>query len=1607
MSTAITPKTNDVLFGRGHAITVHPGNQLLLSMVLAQKQNFMQSKRLHKRKIACDIVNDIQKLGGRFLTEGPNGGSGESNVALSISEKIWFCVDREKAVSKVMFRLGENDKGFGRAQTQIKQGYNNFPQQSLQNNARVVGSTNLDALTGCCSQNIQLGFVTPSVDMGGDNAATESAEDTASILRRVNVQLDAQQNTINAEQKTIIGYSPTQPRACIPLSGQVDATILQPTSTNLEIAECLVPSNHLDDLSFDQSLLRLDPPISLNKPARSLYDTLSDTKITKAFGEQVDKSCGGRVLSVESGARKRLFYWQYANNTTANFPMSVLGFLKLGCLTNRTILLQLKKGEANTQADQRKRTLENAARLALLLTKLFVDCLPETDLSSVKLDDFSINLERDPTVENMLKSRLKPDTNNWTLLQIDFAFPTRVKVPRKYDEPEAMRILGNLLYSIFSQGKSPPSDLMATTALPLHKPTADFNRRSSKTSRMAERSLLSKLIGSNAFPVSICTLISDMVDTGSNGQFSCPFKSFDAIIQELEQMIYQPETFLHDPCSPWGVPLQPKFGETYHGRDREIANLKRVIIQMEKSLNQPKLGLNNSGCLDAIFVSGIAGSGKSHLIQAVRETLSSKWIVAKAKFERGKEHTSRTIVSSMFDQLIFSLVRMKENGNPSDAAQSQQVSNSILNTIGYDSLSSLVDFLPSLASLFDRLSADTTMQMKAEDNEFSLICAITNIIKVLLESDWLIMICCDDLQWADRSSLSMICEVLVSVGSYKLVCSQCLFVGLFRHDEIDDNHPYTIQLSYLELMTSHINTTKIELSTLSKKDICRMLMAELHLPQRFVLHLADAVHKKTSGHAYFVVELLNSLLRKSVIVYNSQSRRYAWDRDVINMIQTGDGVAGLIASNLRALPPASQRALQIISSFGIQTDISLLKCLENFQEGIVSSLDTFVEMGILDRAGPLVIFTHDLIQKEADEIMSLADRQKLYLDIGMFLGEQANNENSARISSAAADLGDLQLADREFFAGKSMTSSLISLACDQIGSVGLDMVRDEGQRIKFATWNLQSGKQSYHQSNSHAALYYFSKGITFLGQACWHNKNEKLCLALHKGAVLASFALGMPDEVTHYAETISSKVKFEDSLEIQPIVLRSLCQSGKHQECLAKGIKLLNRLNFGIPIALTRESLMNTVAIINSLASKFSMDQIMGLCEEAVDVSVHRAVEIVDAMIASCYQSSSPFMPFIACATIQFSLHHGICHESAVAFAVFGMLKIFDRDYTEGRYWADVARAIVDKHKTTNFRPQLLMNLVIDIWFIPPRVIGQKLLHNYENATRKGSIDTAMLSLQTGWRFKLLGGEHLSLIYKSSHDRLRLLAKHSQWTAKLALLDCILLMELTGKSCDCFSFFQGSIKDLNDLRDVAKLSNDLHLLQSSHVFNVFVEYWRGNYKAAEESSHLAMSLLPASKMPNIYLIYHTFFRGLILFQLYRTCGNEQRLNDGKEMLDKMEEWYLVSSNVFKNKCLLLKAEFLSSIGEFDEALRMYARSIESAQCNGNIHELALAHELLGKYYLERKCMENSKGCFRNAHVYYTQWGAITVAEKVLREYKLELDPQALPLQNKKHARQRD
>lgn len=61
----------------------------------------------------------------------------------------------------------------------------------------------------------------------------------------------------------------------------------------------------------------------------------------------------------------------------------------------------------------------------------------------------------------------------------------------------------------------------------------------------------------------------------------------------------------------------------------------------------------------------------------------------------------------------------------------------------------------------------------------------------------------------------------------------------------------------------------------------------------------------------------------------------------------------------------------------------------------------------------------------------------------------------------------------------------------------------------------------------------------------------------------------------------------------------------------------------------------------------------------------------------------------------------------------------------------------------------------VDIWFRPPRELAQKLLAYHDNAIKSGQLLKGRQALRLSCRYSLFGGENLSLLKQTLHDRLK------------------------------------------------------------------------------------------------------------------------------------------------------------------------------------------------------------------------------------------------------------
>ena len=215
----------------------------------------------------------------------------------------------------------------------------------------------------------------------------------------------------------------------------------------------------------------------------------------------------------------------------------------------------------------------------------------------------------------------------------------------------------------------------------------------------AQRTILfSELVDCGDYPISVCRLLSDMIGTDDGGMTDSPCISLEEVMDDLEQMSSHPSLFLDNPIDGFfSSPL--RFDRGCYGRENEVDTILGVAIRLEEGkVSQP----SSSDCIEAILISGKAGCGKSYLVQNVVTCLDSRgWITLQSKFDSRLEHESRNTVTSIFDKLVQTLIKMRDGGDDEDVQYSRNAAISISDALDKDGLASLVTLIPRIKELVD------------------------------------------------------------------------------------------------------------------------------------------------------------------------------------------------------------------------------------------------------------------------------------------------------------------------------------------------------------------------------------------------------------------------------------------------------------------------------------------------------------------------------------------------------------------------------------------------------------------------------------------------------------------------------------------------------------------------------------------------------------------------------------------------------------------------------------------------------------------------------------------------------------------------------------------
>ncbi len=271
--------------------------------------------------------------------------------------------------------------------------------------------------------------------------------------------------------------------------------------------------------------------------------------------------------------------------------------------------------------------------------------------------------------------------------------------------------------------------------------------------------------------------------------------------------------------------------------------------------------------------------------------------------------------------------------------------------------------------------------------------------------------------------------------------------------------------------------------------------------------------------------------------------------------------------------------------------------------------------------------------------------------------------------------------------------------------------------------------------------------------------------------------------------------------------------------------------------------------------------------------------------------------------------------------------------------------------------------------------VSALLIHNYAEAVAAGNIQYAAYSLSVGLVYSFDAGTPIP-------DLLQKIAGYEK-----------VLVQLKNNS---------SIARLRYLREgIAKLS-DPNSMQLSKSKPIDSSGWAGFYVRQLMEGWIFRDFGMAMEAIKAFPQYEKGLSGsysIALFYFYKTLtllalvGSAPFIKCFGLRLSIKQGIARIKSNAKRcpsnhhHKYLLLLAEWARVNDKFTEAECLYEEAIECAAKEKFIHEAAIASELFGRFYLEKKRVLHALLFFREALFYYEKWGAQNKVEQLKEEFE--------------------
>ena len=383
------------------------------------------------------------------------------------------------------------------------------------------------------------------------------------------------------------------------------------------------------------------------------------------------------------------------------------------------------------------------------------------------------------------------------------------------------------------------------------------------------------------------------------------------------------------------------------GRDREVARADEVVAEV------------TAGTPQTLFVTGVAGIGKTRFINEVRD----RFVAAAPDTAEPPLWIEGRCLSYAMDEPYLPFRRVLRDALRRDVNAMTEVREALHTLLDEPRAERVAPMLGMMLGLpLEPAEATRIAALSAESLQQSVIEACAELV-ARLAARGPVAIAVDDLHWADAASLRLAEGLISQVND-----SPVLLVLGMRSEQ--DRSAWDLRARVLE--RDRHRSMEVCLSALDG-DAERGLVSNLVGAGTLPPDLESRLLRRAEGNPFYLGELLRSLRDTGAIV--EDAGRWRFDRDI--PVELPDTVERVVLARIDRLSSQDRDLLNAAAVLGRDFDLPLMGRVAG-ADLTSTSMENLIRLGLLEAFGRDFRFSHPLIQETAYVSLLRRSRTELH-----------------------------------------------------------------------------------------------------------------------------------------------------------------------------------------------------------------------------------------------------------------------------------------------------------------------------------------------------------------------------------------------------------------------------------------------------------------------------------------------------------------------------------------------------------------------------------------------------------------------------------------------------